>query len=55
MSRKLFLIVSLMVVGLLAALPVYAGAPNFGAGLWADDAVCQPAPYGVLPWLRAVR
>jgi hypothetical protein len=37
MVRKIGLIVFLVAVGLLAALPVYAGAPNFGAGLWADD------------------
>jgi hypothetical protein len=39
MLRKMSLIVSLVALGLLAALPVYAlpGAPNFGAGLWADD------------------
>jgi hypothetical protein len=37
MLRKIGWIVSLVAVGLLFVLPVYAGAPNFGAGLWADD------------------
>jgi hypothetical protein len=36
MLRKMSLIVSVIVLGLLVVLPVSAGAPNFGAGLWAD-------------------
>jgi hypothetical protein len=39
MVRKIGLLLSVGVLSLLVALPAYAlpGAPNFGAGLWADD------------------
>jgi hypothetical protein len=36
MLRKLSLVLAVVVVALLAVVPVFAGAPNFGAGLWAD-------------------
>jgi hypothetical protein len=37
MLRRIGLVVSVFALGLLAALPAYADAPAFGAGLWADD------------------
>lgn len=39
MSRKIGLSLMVAALALLVAMPVYAlpGAPNFGAGLWADD------------------
>jgi hypothetical protein len=39
MSRRLSLTLLVVALALLAAVPVYAlpGAPNFGAGLWADE------------------
>ena len=37
MLRKIGLIASLVVLGLMAAFPVYADGPSFQAGLWADD------------------
>lgn len=55
MSRRLSLALVIAALALLVAVPVYAlpGAPNFGAGLWADDEMWGtkvttplPAPVG---------
>jgi hypothetical protein len=39
MARKIGFLFSIVALSLLVVLPAYAlpGAPNFGAGLWADD------------------
>jgi hypothetical protein len=38
MLRKMSLGLVVVVISLLAVVPAFAQAPNFGAGLWADDA-----------------